>query len=121
MSIEMNKLIKQMIKYDLIGGFIFILIILLTVNVKSALIFSLGLIVSLINAIVSGVIIENSLQKGRSLLFPLSLFLRIAIILIIAFPFCSEFIEILSYMGGYISHFLFLLISIFKKNFKEGD
>lgn len=121
MSIEMNKLIKQMIKYDLIGGFIFILIISLMVNIQSALIFSLGLMVSLINAMVSGVIIENSLQKGKSLLFSLSFFVRITIILLIAFPFCSEFIEILSYIGGYISHFLFLLISIFDKNFKEGD
>lgn len=121
MSREMNNLIRKMIKYDLIGGFISVLIISSIFNLKSGLIFSLGLIVSLINAIVSGIILENSLQKGKSLLFSISFFVRITIILLIAFPFCSEFIGIVSYIGGYISHFLFLVISIFDKNFKEGD
>lgn len=121
MSREMNNLIRKMIKYDLIGGFISVLIISSIFNIKGALIFFLGLIVSLINAIVSGFILENSLQKGKGLLLPLSFLVRIGIILLIAFPFYSEFEEILFYILGYISHFLFLLISIFDKNFKEGD
>ena len=121
MSREMNNLLRKMIKYDLIGGFISVFIIFLIFNLKIGLIFSLGLIVSLINAIVSGFILENSLQKGKSLLFSLSFFVRIGIILLIAFPFCSDFKEILSYIMGYISHFVFLIISIFDKNFKESD
>lgn len=117
----MNNLIRKMIKYDLIGGFISVFIIFLIFNLKISFIFSLGLIVSLINAMVSGFILENSLQKGRSLLFSLSFFVRIGIILLIAFPFYNEFKEILSYVLGYISHFLFLVISMFDKNFKESD
>jgi ATP synthase protein I len=121
MSKEMNNLLRKMIKYDLIGGFISALIILLEFNIKLSLIFSLGLIVSLINAIVSGFILERSLKKGKSLLLSLSFFVRIGIILLVAFPFYNDFKEILSYISGYISHFLFLLISAFDNSWKESD
>ncbi|WP_300385541.1 ATP synthase subunit I [Clostridium sp.] len=121
MSKEMNNLIRKMIKYDIIGGFIFLLIIFLIFNLKISLIFLLGLIVSLINAIVSGFILENSLKKGKRLLFFFSFLIRIIFILLIAFPFYSDFKEIVSYVIGYISHFIFLVISIFDKSFKESD
>lgn len=121
MSKEMNNLFRKMIKYDLIGGFISLFIIFLIFNLKSGFIFSLGLMVSLANALVSGFILENSLKKGKSLLLSLSFFIRIGIILLIALPFYSEFKEIVSYILGYISHFLFLLISLFDNSWKEED
>lgn len=121
MSREMNNLIKKMIKYDLIGGFISVLIILLVFKLKYSLIFSLGLIVALINAIISGIVIERLLIKGKGALYALSFIIKIGIILIIAFPFYNDFKEILSYILGYISHFLFLVISAFDKKWKEDD
>lgn len=106
MSREMNNIISKMIKYDLIAGFIFVLILSLIFNLKVALIFLLGLIVSLINTTVNGLIIEYSLLKDKKLLLPLSYIFRIIIIILIALPFLNDLIQLLSYISGYLAHFV---------------
>ena len=48
MSREMKTVVLNMIKYDLIAGLIFVLALSFIFNIKVALIFFVGLIVSLI-------------------------------------------------------------------------
>lgn len=115
MSREMKKVISYMVKYDFIAGFIFVLILSYLIDFKVALIFLLGLIVSLINTIINGVIIEYSLLKNQKILLPLSYIIRIISIILIAVPFLNNLIQLLSYISGYISHFLFILIYWLKK------
>lgn len=115
MSREMNNIISKMIKYDLIAGFIFVLILSPVFNIKVALIFFLGLIVSLINTIANGLIIEYSFKNDKSTLLAISYFIRIAIIILIALPFLNNLIQLLSYILGYVSHFVFVVFYWMKK------
>ena len=119
MSKEMNKTFKIMIKYDLIGGIIITIILWCLINYKIAFIFLLGLLVSLLNGIISGIILEYSLTKNKSIILSLSYFLRISLILIVSLPFIKNLNTIISYILGYTSHFGFLLI-YWIKNWKEG-
>jgi len=104
-----------MIKYDLIAGFIFVLILSLFFNLKVALIFFLGLMISLINTSVNGLVIEYSLLKDKKILLPLSYVFRIIAIILIALPFLNNLIQLLSYISGYLTHFLLVVIYWLKK------
>ena len=115
MSREMNNVISKMIKYDLIAGVIFVLILSLVFNLKVAFIFSIGLIVSLINTIANGLIIEYSLKNDKQALLAISYLLRIAIIILIALPFLNDLIQLLSYISGYLSHFVLVVFYWIKK------
>ena len=115
MSREMNKIISKMIKYDLIAGFIFVLILSIFFNLKVALIFFLGLIVSLINTIANGLIIEYALKNEKNMLLAISYLVRIFIIILIALPFFYNLIQLLSYILGYVSHFVFVVFYWMKK------
>lgn len=106
MSKEMNKLILNMIKYDLIVGFVFWLILITFITPKVAHIFSLGLIVSLLNAIISGRVLEYSLRKNKKVFLLLSYITRITLIIIIAFPFLNDLIQLVAYLAGYLLHFV---------------
>lgn len=120
MSREMNKIIIKMIKYDLIAGFIFVLILSLLFNLKMALIFFLGLMISLINTTINGLVIEYSLLKDKKILLPLSYIFRIIVIILIALPFLNNLIQLLLYISGYLTHFLFIVI-YWVKNGKGSD
>ena len=115
MSREMKNTISNMIKYDLIAGFIFVLILSLFFNLKVALIFFLGLMISLINTSVNGLVIEYSLLKDKKILLPLSYVFRIIAIILIAVPFLNNLIQLLSYISGYLTHFLLVVIYWLKK------
>ncbi|MDV4151590.1 hypothetical protein R0131_12195 [Clostridium sp. AL.422] len=120
MSKEMKNAIYNMLKYDLVAGFIFVLILSKLFNLKVALIFFLGLIVSFINTSVNGLIIEYSLLKGKGILLSLSYIVRIMIIILIAVPFINDLFQLLSYISGYLTHFLFVVI-YWVKNGKGSD
>ena len=111
----MNNIISKMIKYDLIAGFIFVLILSLFFNLKVASIFFLGLIVSLINTIANGLIIEYSFKNDKKALLAISYLFRITIIILIALPFLNNLIQLLSYISGYLSHFVFVVFYWMKK------
>ena len=109
MSREMNKLIFKLVKYDLIAGFIFVLIVSLLINLKVALIFLLGFMISLLNTIASGLILEYSLSNNKKTLLAFSYIIRIATIIIIALPFLNNLIQLMAYLIGYLSHFIFIV------------
>lgn len=110
MSKEMNRIQKNGIKYDIFGGVIFSLMVFLITDLKCALVFLLGLAISLINFIISGRIIERLLIEKKSKFFTLTYILKIITVLVFAMPFIWELKTILAYMLGYISHFIFLMI-----------
>ena len=115
MSREMKDIISNMMKYDLIAGFIFVLILSLIFDLKVALIFFLGLMISLINTTINGLVIEYSLLRDKKILLPLSYIFRIIAIILIALPFLNNLIQLLSYISGYLAHFLFIIIYWLKK------
>jgi ATP synthase protein I len=119
MSNEMNNLIKKMIKYDLIGGFIFALIFVITVNIKFTTVFLLGIIVSLMSVICNGVVLEYALKNDKRYFVLISYILRTLFTVIIAIPFLNNFMEFIAYISGYIFHFVFQTI-YWIKNWKEG-
>lgn len=119
MSKEMYSMFKTMIKYDLIGGLLVFVILYSFIKIEVLLVLFLGLIVSLINNLVNGIILEYSLKKQKPLILSLNYFIRISVILIIAIPFIENQNKILAYILGYTSHFGFLFIYWIKK-WKEG-
>lgn len=111
----MKNIISNMVKYDLIAGFIFVLILYCFFNLKVALIFFLGLMISLINSTINGLVIEYSLVRDKKILLPLSYIFRIIAIVLIAIPFLNNLIQLLSYISGYLAHFLLVIIYWLKK------
>lgn len=115
MSREMKDIISKMLKYDLVAGFIFVLVLSFFFNLKVALIFFLGLIISLINTTINGLVIEYSLLREKMILLTLSYIFRIIVIVLIALPFLNNLIQLLAYISGYLAHFLFVTIYWLKK------
>jgi len=111
----MKNTIFNMMKYDLISGFIFVLILSLVFNLEVALIFFLGLVISLINTSINGLVIEYSLLRDKRILLPLSYVFRIIAIILIALPFLNNLIQLLFYISGYLTHFLLVVVYWVKK------
>lgn len=105
----MNKLILNMVKYDLVIGFAFLLILATFINLKMASIFFLGLIVSLLNAIISGGVLEYSLSRSKNILLFFSYIIRILLIIIISLPFLNNLIQLIAYLAGYLLHFVIVV------------
>ncbi|ATD55929.1 hypothetical protein [Clostridium chauvoei] len=120
MSREMNNLLSKMIKCDLVGGIISALIVSLLVNLQIASIFFMGVLVALINFIVSGKILEYSLIRNKRLLIICSYFIKIMVIVCLALPFMYNLQKLIAYVGGYIIHFVFLT-GYWLKNEKGSD
>lgn len=114
MSKEMNSIHKEVVKYDIYGGIIFSLILFLVTDIKISIIFLFGLALSVINFVITGKIIEKLLIDNKNKYFVIIYVLKIVAIIICAIPFIWELKTILAYMGGYISHFIFLSVYWFK-------
>lgn len=119
MSKEMNSIFKIMIKYDLVGGIILSIILYYFIDLEIIIIFLLGLLVSLINSLANGLILEYSLNNKKNVILLLSYFIRIILIITIAIPFIKYQDKIIAYILGYTAHFGFLSIYWLKK-WKEG-
>lgn len=111
MGKDVNKFLNEMIKYDLYGGIILSLILSVVVDVKFSIIYLIGIIVALVNFFISGKIIKNRLgNKSGGVLFQSSYLFRILAVVGLAVPFMSQLINLIAYVLGYISHFVFLTI-----------
>lgn len=119
MSQEMKRLIQGIFKYDLIIGFIFSIVVSIFLTLKIGAIFFLGVLVALINFSASGIILENLLLKNKRSMIVLSYFIRISIVLFIAMFFINNLTTILSYIMGYIFHFV--LLTIYWINERKGS
>lgn len=114
MSKEMNKLISIVAKYDMISGLFMSLIIGLIFNSQTALVFLLGIFVSVVNFAISVFETTNWLGKNSFKLI-VSRMARIFFILICAFPFIHKFELITSYLVGYMIHFIVLSYCIYRR------
>ena len=111
MSKVVNKFLNEMIKYDLYGGFIISLILSVVVNTKFAIIYLIGVVVALVNFLISGKIMKNRLSRKKSgMLFQISYFIRIVAVVGLAVPFMSQLINLVAYVIGYLSHFVFITV-----------
>lgn len=112
MSKEMNKLLKDTMKFDLATGLLISLLIVLLSSFTNAIIYFVGICVSLCNFIGSGYVITKliSTTKNKSgIISFLITFLRLGLVLICAVPFIYDVKKIAFYMFGFISHYLVLI------------
>lgn len=110
----MNKLISIVTKYDMIIGLFMSLIIGLIFNHEIALVFLLGLCISTANFIISVFETTKWLGKNSFKLFG-SRIGGVFLIIICVFPFIHNFELILSYLAGFLSHFIVLSYCIISK------
>lgn len=112
MSKEMNKLLKDTTKFDLTTGLLISLLIIVLSSFTNAIIYFVGICVSLCNFIGSGYVITKltSTTKNKSgIISFLITFLRLGLVLICAVPFIYDVKKIAFYMFGFISHYLVLI------------
>lgn len=118
MSKDMNKLLKQTIKYDLINGLLIALLIVLSSSFLNAMIYFLGLIVGILNFVCSYYVTTKILFKGgtKSVIAILITFLRILFVVIITIPLVNNLKFVVLYVAGFISHLIIFGISCMLKN-----
>jgi hypothetical protein len=110
MNKEMNKLLLQAIKYDLVSGALISLLIVLFSNFTYAGIYAVGICVALANFLAYGYTIGKNLGKGaKNWLFILEFFLRMAFIVLTILPFRDNMIYMLYYIAGFVSHYILLI------------
>ena len=117
MNRETKSLLKILIKDVILILAIINLILLVIGHAMLAFIFSLGLLVATINFILSGVMLEKTINSKKKIIkyvFPLSYILRIVTIIIIAYPFIYNIEKLLAYVLGFISFFVVLTITWLK-------
>lgn len=110
MNKEVNKLLLQTTKYDLISGILVSLLISLFSTFTNAEIYVVGICVSLINFLIYGYTIKRNLGKGiRNWIIVPSFFLRMAFIVITILPFRNNLEHMMYYMAGFVSHYILLI------------
>lgn len=113
MSKEMNKLLKDTMKFDLATGLLISLLMVLLSSFTNAIIYFVGICVSLCNFIGSGYvitkIISTTTNTKSGIISFLITFLRLGLVIICAVPFIYDVKKIAFYMFGFISHYLVLI------------
>ena len=119
MNKVMNKLLLQMVQYDLGSGLFISLIIGIISTFINAGSYLAGISVATINYFVSGYVIVNYLGKDKKqLLIIVSNFLRMGFIIITMLPFSKNMNFIIFYIIGFITHYIIMLIVFSIKNRK---
>ena len=114
MTKELKIILKNVVKYDVALGTCISIILFCFLGKNIALIYFFGLFISVINFLLSGVILDknlNSTSKIFKILFPFSYVARIACVAFIAILFVKEVSYLISYLGGFISHFPIIIFS----------
>jgi hypothetical protein len=110
MNKEMNKLLLQTIKYDLVSGIVVALVIAFTSAFINAGIYAVGICVALANFLAYGYIIEKYLRKeGKQWIISVTYFLRMAFIVATFMPFVKNISYMMYYMAGFVSHYILLV------------
>lgn len=124
MTIEMKLFLKNSVKYDIIFGMIASAVIYVGFGKNVSFIYFFGILVSIINFIVSGVILDKSLNgqsKVFRFLFPISYVIRILCVASIALFFVKDVSYIIAYLGGFISHFPIIIFSFIRMQKKGSE
>lgn len=110
MSKGMNKLLRQMLNYDLGSGILISLLIVLFSSFVNSMIYFLGIVVGLINFICSYYVTSKFVLRDNSngtIAFLITV-LRIIVIIAIAVPLVNNVTLISFYLAGFISHHIIL-------------
>ena len=114
---DLKNIIKSVANNNLISGIVVFLILVLLKQYNIGLIILIGLIVSMLNFIVSAIITSmylSKLKKNKAILFPLSYLIRIVIIVAIAVVFSNRIENLLAFLLVLIIHYVILGITTIK-------
>lgn len=114
---EIKSLMSIIIKQVIVIAFILSLVTVVIGQAILGLIFSLGLLVATINFMLSGIFFNKLMSNKKKIIkyiFPLSYILRVLTVIIIAYPFIYDIKQISSYILGFTSFFIILIISWMK-------
>lgn len=110
MNRDMNKLLKNVTKYDLISGLLMFLVIGFIKSFTFATIYIIGISVALINFVISAYMTFKYLGKeGHAAKVLIVSFLRVALIIIIAACFIKNTKYITFYIIGLVTHYAVLI------------
>ena len=104
MAKDLNEIVKSVI-----------LVLLRQYNI--GIILLVGLIVSMINFIVSAIITNKFMsepKKNKAFLFPLSYLIRIVSVVAIAVVFSNKISNLLAFLIGFFIHYIILVITTIK-------
>ena len=117
MAKDLNEIVKSVAKNDLIIGITLLLILVLLSQYSIGIILLVGLIVSMINFIVSAIITNKFMsepKKNKAFLFPLSYLIRIVSVVAIAVVFSNKISNLLAFLIGFFIHYIILVITTIK-------
>lgn len=106
MSKGMNKLLRQMINYDLRSGILISLLIVLFSSFLNSMIYFLGIVVGLINFICSYYVTDKFIfgENSNGAIALLITIFRIMGVVVVAVPLVNNVALISCYLAGFISH-----------------
>lgn len=117
MAKDLKFIVKSVASNDFITGVVLFLLLALVGKCKIGLILFLGLIISMLNFIISAKITEkfiNNSKKNKAILYPLSYLMRIITIVFIAVIFSNKIINLLVFLLGFFIHYIILVITTIK-------
>ena len=100
MTTEVKLLLKNSVKYDIVLGICISIILYCFFGTNISLIYLFGLAVSIANFLVSGIILDKNLNGVTTIpkiIFPML--------------FAKNLFYLLTYLGGFISHFPIIIFS----------
>ena len=114
MTTEVKLLLKNSVKYDIVLGICISIILYCFFGTNISLIYLFGLAVSIANFLVSGIILDKNLNGVTTIpkiICPLSYIIRIVCVALFAMLFAKNLFYLLTYLGGFISHFPIIIFS----------
>lgn len=108
MSKEMNKLETKITKYDIVIGLFMSLIIALIFSYKIAIVYLLGIMIGMLNFLVSSYSTRRWLSVSKTLILTTSL-ARVVIVVMVILPFIHHIQLVLAYLVGFIMHYLVMI------------
>ena len=117
MAKDLKFIVKSVASNDFITGVVLFLLLALVGKCKIGLILFLGLIISMLNFIISAKITEKFIKnkkKNKAILYPLSYLMRIITIVFIAVIFSNKIINLLVFLLGFFIHYIILVITTIK-------
>ena len=106
MTTEVKLLLKNSVKYDIVLGICISIILYCFFGTNISLIYLFGLAVSIANFLVSGIILDKNLNGVTTI--PK---IRILCVALFAMLFAKNLFYLLTYLGGFISHFPIIIFS----------
>lgn len=108
MSKEMNNILSKVTKYDMISGLFLSLIIGIFLSLAPAMIYLLGVVISMSNFLVNAYATKRWLLSNELKLTIISI-ARILLVVAVIIPFVSRLDLVVAYLIGFTSHYAILV------------